>query len=35
MQAKNILRTLLRAKDMHESFLEVAYPLLERHQAKL
>ena len=33
LQAKNILRTLLKSHVMHESFLEVAYPILNRHQA--
>ena len=35
LEAKNLFKTLIKQKTMSESFLEVAYPILDRHQAKL
>ncbi|TNV80021.1 hypothetical protein FGO68_gene9116 [Halteria grandinella] len=35
LQAKNLLKNLTRMKELPESFLELAYPILDKHQAKL
>ena len=35
LQAKGLLKNLLKQEQLSESFLELAYPLLDRHQAKL
>ncbi|CDW81162.1 malate synthase [Stylonychia lemnae] len=34
-QAKSLLKILLKQTTMIESFMEIAYPLLDKHQAKL
>jgi malate synthase len=35
IQAKTLLRNLLKQPNINESFLELAYSLLDKHQAKL
>eukprot|EP00347_Sterkiella_histriomuscorum_P014713 403359836 len=34
-QAKSLLKTLIKQPTLVESFMEIAYPLLDKHQAKL